>query len=342
MNAGESFTEINATLNASGYLPDGIAASIESLQFSGSGLSGLDALGEVIQMVGPEVQKMLNGHQSEATRQTRTASLRSITTSAESAAHMMNAAEQAAFKTIGLYGGLQAILKLFPFAVALLSATIKGQSLYKKAIVAADILQDPRDFAVFERYISIITCCSVSVIAVPLLCIPIFIYQSLAAVYFVLVPIGIGLWLFAFGWMSTMPGVQLQRFDEAFLTCGRGMAKNASPDAWKPQAIFSLGTTLLLAGIVLELTLGNLSPKIVGDGLSIARMFVEFVLGILLGNIVFLHATARVFAWIFSSFQGVLHDNSHGGNLAGNKKGQQPTPSRLVELSALFAPPEQS
>jgi hypothetical protein len=99
---------------------------------------------------------------------------------------------------VGIFAGFMAVMTLVPFAVSVLTGMISGAKTVKAMIKSSDCMADERDTRKVNTFLAMILTNSVAIVALPLVAIPIFIYQAFADQTFVMSVLGFMIVVMAF------------------------------------------------------------------------------------------------------------------------------------------------
>jgi hypothetical protein len=99
---------------------------------------------------------------------------------------------------VGIFAGFMAVITLVPFSVSVLTGMISGAKTVKAMIKTSDCMHDERDTRKVNTFLSMILTNCIALVAIPLIAIPIFIYQAYADQSFVMTVLGFMIVVIAF------------------------------------------------------------------------------------------------------------------------------------------------
>jgi hypothetical protein len=105
-----------------------------------------------------------------------------------------NAAIRLVRYVIGTYVGFGVVSRLLPFAMAIVAGVQKGTKAFQKITSKSEAFTVPADSVSLQKFNALLMFISGLVVAVPMISITIFFYQSFADQYFVLVVLAMEIW----------------------------------------------------------------------------------------------------------------------------------------------------
>ena len=155
--------------------------------------------------------------------------------------------------TIGIAAGVDVASKLFAFAISCMTGTLAGVSSFKQISRASS--RSGRDQEALFRYSLIIVCLVVTVMFVPMMLLPIFMFQSLFSYWFVLSIGGLYVVFASFLWMASIRGLE-----NAGSICSAGFTSTGGGvSGCMARALLTFGWIPVVAGVLFELFFGHLA-----------------------------------------------------------------------------------
>lgn len=231
------------------------------------------------------------------------ASIMSVAMQAEVITGTMTSALTSSRNLVGLSAGVDVAIKLFPFAISCMTGILKGVTTFKRlARLAAHIKQDDK---VIHRYAVVLVVTVVSVMSMPLLLVPIFIFQFLTTYWFCMAIIGMAMAIVGYLCLVFQEDTQNESsIFTAFLTAtggGRNMILAAS--------LQGVGWALFIAGVAIEMLMGRVGVFVSINWLSVVRTVASFLLGMYLSlatTVALAKASAEYF---FGALEDVYYVN---------------------------------
>ena len=204
---------------------------------------------------------------------------------------------------IGLRAGLDVVTQLFPFAISCMTGLLAGVLSFKEIAMGSQM--SGRDQEALHRYSALVISTVVCIMLVPMLLLPVFMFQFITSYLFALTIYGTVLMNGSFLLMANTRGVTgVTSVGTACCTARGGGATGRAA-----AALHGIGLLLILLGIILEVLLGPykvyLNPY--DDWLLIVKILFDFILKSFLTQAFTLAVCTRASGYLFEAFDGIYY-----------------------------------
>ena len=308
--SGSSYAELEAATDA--VLLEKQDLAEQDIQGAIDGVEGMKAVADDIQAVTLAIQTVTQNTQQVIVQPgfkmehiTRAAMLRTIGEVADRLSAAAAAAEQAMFNAVGLFSGLKAAQKIFPFAISVLTGTIKGLEEYRSLVMSTQYLTNDRDVRILHIWTRMLILVCISTLVVPLMAAPIFIYQFIATYAFAMVIVGLALVLGGTA-ASVFQGEESQKKLSLFKVGGAPLAL---------QLTVLSGYALILGGVVLELWTTSIgyALRIMLTPLQAVSVLLGMLFSMFLTKVVTTSVAVNSSEFFFRQFAGVIYVSEADG-----------------------------
>jgi len=228
------------------------------------------------------------------------AGFHAIYSASKTTANAMSSALNKAGILVGLYSAVYAAILMVPFALSVLSGVISGTMKCKALIIQSKVIETESDMRKFNIFMNIIIFMSCSIVCVPIMIVPIFMYQSYAPTVFVLTVLGVFLFIAV-------------KFAESF---DEDMVRKRSK-RWVFIILEVISFILMILGVVLWMVLNpeilrnalDLLESISLSAMTILNLVTNFLFNMFLSKIVTLNVTVFLTGKMFANFDKVYYED---------------------------------